>query len=873
MKKIQILSILALAGTSAAMAAPQETADLLAAFQVANPTATAIPVVGRQGNAANATVTVPFTGGAYTLSYLSISGLANTVATGSFLREATIQVTPPSGTPFLISAYDQGTSVTTATAPSATNYTIPIGTPAVTGNWTFTFFETFDDATGTAVDSQFTALSVTLNDGPLPTTPTALTGALAKQYTQVPVNGAGTTVNPALWSATETFPSGTAVASVRFTANVTSQNADPAANIFGTIPNNIRVRVVPPTGTTPLPGVPFTTAALSSGLGDAVISLPTTIDSGAGNWRFEAFTNADTSSLQDAVLPELNVQLRPVVAPTATPITLVDGSFVNATATVNSGGAPRVTWFTFTLPAGIAASNNGALDINSEGSTTSPVTDTSMALYGPTGAVVASDTFEGSGSLGLLTFGRGTRQGPTGADGNYNGRDGATLAAGQYYLAVVPGTTPTYGGAFSVTGGSATATATPLNVNVRYISNFVPTPPPFDDLGTLVANVPATRSGLAMTAGQTRWFSFTLGEALTPFNNKALEIDTEGTTTSTATPDGTIAIWNSTGSSFLTDTGDGSDSLGAFSFGLDDRPAPSGTALSFDGRDGYLAAGTYYVAATVGASSTGFDTGFIANNTNTATGTLALRVELKDPGFVTPAVPPAAENLGTVVVTPPATTVLITDSEAFTVATATKWYTFTTTKDVSAANGRYLDIDTEGSTAVGDSEIGLWTPAGGLIATDDDSASGLLSQLSFGKNDGARPLNTTGANLAGTAANGQNGALSAGTYYLGVVQFNAIFGQKFSSVTNATSTANTFVTNLRSNIPLACNAADVGSQGGVAGADGLLDNNDFAAFITLFFNSDPAADVGGQGGVIGADTLFDNNDFAAFITIFFTGCN
>jgi hypothetical protein len=69
-----------------------------------------------------------------------------------------------------------------------------------------------------------------------------------------------------------------------------------------------------------------------------------------------------------------------------------------------------------------------------------------------------------------------------------------------------------------------------------------------------------------------------------------------------------------------------------------------------------------------------------------------------------------------------------------------------------------------------------------------------------------------------------------------------------------------------------CGAADVGAQGGTIGFDGLLDNNDFAAFINLFFANDPRADVGSQGGAVGADGQFNNNDFAAFITLFFAGC-
>jgi hypothetical protein len=67
-------------------------------------------------------------------------------------------------------------------------------------------------------------------------------------------------------------------------------------------------------------------------------------------------------------------------------------------------------------------------------------------------------------------------------------------------------------------------------------------------------------------------------------------------------------------------------------------------------------------------------------------------------------------------------------------------------------------------------------------------------------------------------------------------------------------------------------AADVGSQGGEIGRDGQLNNNDFIAFIALFFDGDARADVGKQGGVRGMDVIFDNNDFIVFIDDFFAGC-
>ncbi len=66
--------------------------------------------------------------------------------------------------------------------------------------------------------------------------------------------------------------------------------------------------------------------------------------------------------------------------------------------------------------------------------------------------------------------------------------------------------------------------------------------------------------------------------------------------------------------------------------------------------------------------------------------------------------------------------------------------------------------------------------------------------------------------------------------------------------------------------------ADLGSQGGVHAPDGTLDNNDFIAFVDLFFSLSNSADLGRQGGVAGADAQWDNNDFIVFIDRFFAGC-
>jgi hypothetical protein len=72
-------------------------------------------------------------------------------------------------------------------------------------------------------------------------------------------------------------------------------------------------------------------------------------------------------------------------------------------------------------------------------------------------------------------------------------------------------------------------------------------------------------------------------------------------------------------------------------------------------------------------------------------------------------------------------------------------------------------------------------------------------------------------------------------------------------------------------VPPPC-TPDLGAVGGTNGPDGLLDNNDFIAFVNYFFAVDAHADLGKAGGLIGGDGFYDNNDFVAFITLFFHGC-
>jgi subtilisin-like proprotein convertase family protein len=100
-------------------------------------------------------------------------------------------------------------------------------------------------------------------------------------------------------------------------------------------------------------------------------------------------------------------------------------------------------------------------------------------------------------------------------------------------------------------------------------------------------------------------------------------------------------------------------------------------------------------------------------------------------------------------------------------ANGVTWFRFNLSGDVNAGAGNFVDFDTEGSGAI-DTEIGVYRSNGSLVATDDDSGSGLLSQLTFGA--GGRP-----AAPGGLPYDGLDGPLTAGTYYIAGGIFPVMF--------------------------------------------------------------------------------------------------
>jgi len=164
--------------------------------------------------------------------------------------------------------------------------------------------------------------------------------------------------------------------------------------------------------------------------------------------------------------------------------------------------------------------------------------------------------------------------------------------------------------------------------NVSFTFNeYVPVPPPANvvDLGVLASPNHATMSTLTvngtLAAGEIKWYKFTILEgALAP--DTYLDIDTEGSALVTAN-DTEIALYKDSGIFLKTDDDDGSGLLSQLTFGSGSgMPGVPVGGLAYNGRDGALPAGTYYLA--VGGYNSTFGDGFAASSTSANTGNFTL---------------------------------------------------------------------------------------------------------------------------------------------------------------------------------------------------------------------------------------------------------
>ncbi len=124
-----------------------------------------------------------------------------------------------------------------------------------------------------------------------------------------------------------------------------------------------------------------------------------------------------------------------------------------------------------------------------------------------------------------------------------------------------------------------------------------------------------------IAAGEAQWYKIVIVDDVSAATSKFLDIDTEGSAT---TNDTELGLYDDHGRLVATDDDDGSSRTSQLTFGSGTRP-PTGTGEAYNGRDGALPAGVYYLAVTV------FNTEFKAGGWRvippaTGSGTITLNI-------------------------------------------------------------------------------------------------------------------------------------------------------------------------------------------------------------------------------------------------------
>ena len=404
--------------------------------------------------------------------------------------------------------------------------------------------------------------------------------------------------------------------------------------------------------------------------------------------------------------------------------------------------------------------------------------------------------------------------------------------------------------------------------NVRFGLEAAAEPTSFIDLGALEEGEVAL-PGQFLGFGAANWFKMTVPPLDDITHPRYLDIITAG-----QFADSYIGMYDSAAKVRATDDDSGTSHASFLSFGYGGGTTVGGGGTSdfraiSDGRSGKLEAGVYWLAVSeYGGGAPSFNPGWNVQPPPEGSGfQYSLTVRLgSTPGGGNP---PFSTDVGTLAFNEGSESQVSSSVQLG--AQSVSYFSFTV-GEVSRSAGTYLDIVTDASSTLPDPEFALYTAGGVLAGIDDDDGPDFAPFLSFGAGGGT----TTGeTDLPATASDGRDGNLSAGTYYLGVASYNTIFANAFNlPVVGGEESEGTAVVNFRSGrntIAPTC-PADLGIAGGQPGNDGMLDNNDFIAFINYFFNQDAHADKGVAGGLPGQDGQFDNNDFIAFITQFFNGC-
>jgi hypothetical protein len=309
---------------------------------------------------------------------------------------------------------------------------------------------------------------------------------------------------------------------------------------------------------------------------------------------------------------------------------------------------------------------------------------------------------------------------------------------------------------------------------------FQPTPPVADITLCPVTDGVLTRA-ISVT-NTVRWMQLCLNAPVSDALGRYLNIDTEGSPDDLA-----IALYDSAGALIATDADSGSGVNAQLTFGMG-RAAGIGTGAQYDGRDGELPDGTYWLA--VGPANTSFASLFTALPAGTASGatsTVRLHTNLNAGGNPLPAVPPLINHYDFTTNGPawgPTSADTLRGSTGDGTpnpnddeSAAVLWSKFALAPPGADAFD-YLDIDF-GVSDYGDNVAYLFDSAGSLVAFADDQIAmvNFLPAMSFGASiPGRNTANgqpRAATNHADFVFAGQHGLLPPGTYYLAMAAWPA----------------------------------------------------------------------------------------------------
>jgi subtilisin-like proprotein convertase family protein len=362
---------------------------------------------GPVGTATNGTFTADLTGNPNSATVVRISGrIGSTIGTATFLSEARVRLVAPDGTAYLFQPIPSGSGSLAPFDVVSFQGALP-GGEAISGVWTV---ETFESINQSGIDAVWSNLCIALASPPSGTN-----GGSPVAFAGTALPGFGNTLN---YSVTVVGGTGT--------VNVTVDgSAFGAGTITLTDPDNDNIFTGSYTLTgTETPGTFATPATITDSLNQTA-------------------TVAITSSVRRAV-----GDLGQISAAN-------EGTLV-ADAAFNTG---EVRWWKFSLCSDLAGPD--FLELISAGVLGAPnPNDTEIGIYRPDGTLVADDDDNGVLAGSALSFGAGSglQIGGVGVADTTPitgiGQDGATLSAGDYYLAV---------GQFNITFGTTGFNATGAN--------------------------------------------------------------------------------------------------------------------------------------------------------------------------------------------------------------------------------------------------------------------------------------------------------------------------------------------------------------------------------------------------------------------------